>query len=58
MDIITTGVAKSSPERIKAICDLIRNLYVRYFLYFCYILYIGTIQVKNRSKRFEIRKLI
>jgi hypothetical protein len=37
MDIITTGVAKSSPERIKSICDLIRNLYVSYFIYFCYI---------------------
>lgn len=46
MDIITTGLAKSSPERIKSICDMIRNLYVRYF----YIFVIYFIQVNYKVK--------
>ena len=34
MDIINTGLAKASPERIKAICDMIKSLYVSYFYTF------------------------
>lgn len=46
MDIITTGVAKSSPERIKAICDMIRSLYVSYFYTFLYA-YLYRVNIKQ-----------
>ena len=54
MDIITTGLAKSSPERIKAICDLIKSLYVSYFYAFLYVISIQS-QYKSRIDQLGLK---